>query len=263
MGQPKNIIIDNWKMLKSFTPPSANDIGKYKHIKGFIEKYKDKYKVFGLGITGFNIVTFIRSFEITLIDFYEAKENIIKLSDIVFDYECNVLKNLYKYDIDAVAFYDDWGTQNALMINSNLWREVFKNRYKKQFDIIHNMGKDVYFHSCGNIYDIIDDLIEIGVDVFNFNQPEVYGLDKLKKYSQKVCFNGPVDLQKKAINGTKEQIYNYTKDLILNLSTEKGGYIGYVEEYSSIGLSDINYRHCEDALRYYGKNLKELFKKNK
>lgn len=236
MGQPKDHVIKDWGMLDDFKQPSAGDPNRYKHIESFSNKYSDKYKIFTFGITGFNLVTFLRGFENTLLDFYENRENIIRLIDIVFDYEYDVIKNLYRYDIDAVAFYDDWGTQNSLMINPDLWREIFKGRYKKQFDLVHDIGKDVYFHSCGDVSTIIDDLIHAGVDVLNFNQPEVHGLNELSRYSQRVCFNCPVDLQKKAIKGSKEEIYAYTKELIQKLSTEKGGFIGYVEEYSSIGL---------------------------
>lgn len=173
------------------------------------------------------------------------------LADMVFGYEEDVIRRLVETDIDAVAFYDDWGMQFSLMISPALWRDFFKPRYKRQFDIVHAAGKHVYFHSCGYVYDILEDLVEIGADVFNFNQPEVMGLEKLAEFRGRVCFNCPVDLQKIAINADRAAIEAYTRRLVETLGTGSGGFIGYVEEYHSIGLSDENYGYMVDALRNY------------
>lgn len=57
------------------------------------------------------------------------------------------------------------------IISPSLWRDFFRPRYKHQFELAHMYGLDVYFHSCGYIYDIIPDLIDIGVDLLNLGQP--------------------------------------------------------------------------------------------
>lgn len=251
MGQPKEAVIKDWSQFETYCPPDGKDPSRLRGLDEFIEKYRDKYIMANVGITGFGIMTFIRGFENTLEDFYLERENLEKLADIVFGYEEDVLRQLMQKDIDAFSFYDDWGMQFSLMIDPKLWREFFKPRYKRQFDLIHAAGKHVYFHSCGYVYDIIDDLIELGVDVLNFNQPEVMGLDKLTKYRGKVCFNCPVDMQKVAIFSDKKGIEEYTDRLVRKLGTEKGGFIGYVEEYHSIGLSEENYNYMVEALRNY------------
>ena len=63
--------------------------------------------------------------------------------------------------------------------------------------------------------------------------------------------NCPVDLQKIAINADRAAIEAYTRRLVETLGTGSGGFIGYVEEYHSIGLSDENYGYMVDALRNY------------
>ena len=251
MGQPKAAVITDWSQLSSYVPPDGKDPSRLRGIDEFLKKFGDKYVIAGLGITGFGIMTFLRGFENTLEDFYLERENLEKLADMVFGYEEDLIRQCVAKDIDAVSFYDDWGMQFSLMIDPKLWREFFKPRYKRQFDIIHEAGKQVYFHSCGYVYDIIPDLIEIGVDIFNFNQPDVMGLDKLSEFRGKVCFNCPVDLQTVAIFGDKQQIESYTDRLVRSLSTGRGGFIGYMEEYHSIGLSQENYDIMLSALRNY------------
>ena len=81
--------------------------------------------------------------------------------------------------MDGIIFFDDWGTENALFIHPQKWREIFKPRYKEQFELSHNLGMKVFFHSCGYVWDIIGDLIEIGIDIINLEQPLVFSREKI------------------------------------------------------------------------------------
>ena len=254
MGQPDDYVIKDYAQLKTYTPPKADALGRFDGLEEFISKYKDKFIMAGPDITGFTTVTFVRGFENTLIDVYEDRENLQKIIDMVFNYELGLIKKICTYkEIDAFSFHDDWGSQTSALISPALFREVFLPKYKEQFDLLHKYGKKVFFHSCGYVYDLIPDFIAAGVDIFNFNQPDVMGLNKLSKFRGKVTFNCPVDLQKVAIKGTKQQIFDYTGRMVKELGTDSGGFIGYLEEYHSIGLTDENYNYCEDALKELGK----------
>lgn len=248
MGQPKNPPITAWAKLDSYIAPDPHAPGRFEHIPEFIENNKDRYLMADLVISGFNMVTFLRGFEATLEDLYLERGKIEELIDIVFGFEEEVIKHYGEYQFDAIRFGDDWGTQNSLMISPALWRDVFKPRYKEQFDLVHKQGMHVYFHCCGYIYDIIPDLIEIGVDILNLNQPDLFGIEKLgRDFGGKVCFNCPVDHQTIAITGTKAEIYDYVRSLKEYLGCFNGGYIGYIEEYSSVGMSDENFNSIVNA----------------
>jgi hypothetical protein len=73
-----------------------------------------------------------------------------------------------------------------------------------------------------------------------------------RDFAGQVCFMCPVSYQTTGISGTKEEIYRDVREMLENLATPKGGFIGYVEEYGSIGMSDENYRHCIQAFRELG-----------
>lgn len=248
MGQPEHNPIRAWQDMEGYKPPYPDAVGRYDEIPVFISEHSDKYLMGSLGISGFNMVTFIRGFENTLEDLYLERDNIEKLIDIVFGFEKEIIRNYGKYALDAVAFCDDWGTQASLMISPSQWRELFKPRYREQFDLVHSLGMDVYFHSCGYVYDIIPDLIEIGVDVLNLNQPDLLGIDRLgRDFGGKVCFNCPVDHQTVAIRGNRKEIFEYVHRLNNHLGCFNGGFIGYIEEYHSIGMSRENYCNIVDA----------------
>lgn len=248
MGQPGQRPITDWAVLDNYVVPDARAPGRFDHLPQFIEEHRDKYLIGGLGISGFNFMTFLRGFEDTLADFYCDRDQIERLAEIVFSFELDIIRQYGNYELDAISFADDWGTQQSLMISPELWRSMFKPRYKHQFELVHAQGMHVYFHCCGNIRDIIPDLIEIGADVLNLNQPDLFGIENLgREFGGKVCFNCPVDHQTVAITGTEDEIHEYVRRLNANLGMYNGGYIGYIEAYQSIGMSDLTYQHIVDA----------------
>ena len=253
MGQPKEELIKSWEDFNSLKIPDPYDRKRFDGVKETMAKYGAKYYVASLALTGFTIMTFQRGFTNTLEDLYLDRENIERLADAVFGFEAEVIKQLKAYGFDAVAFFDDWGTQTNLIVSPALWNDFFKPRYKKQFDLVHQYGMDVYFHCCGQIEAIIPGLIEAGVDILNLSQPNIFDIERLgREFGGQVCFLCPISYQTTSLSGTKDDIFAEAKRLIDNLGCFNGGFIGYVEEYHSIGLTDENYQNCINAFREQG-----------
>ncbi len=196
-----------------------------------------------LALSGFTTITFLARFEEVLIHLSTPSRQLKRLIDVVFSFEENLIREASNCGVDAIAFLDDWGSQNGLMISPDQWRKIFKPRYQKQFDLVHQQGMYVYFHTCGYIYPIIADFIEIGVDVLNISQPNLYNIPQLgRDFGGQVCFCCPVSYQTTGISGNPSEIEQYTKYLFEHLGKFDGGLIGYAEEYHSIGMSEENYR---------------------
>jgi uroporphyrinogen-III decarboxylase len=186
-------------------------------------------------------------------DLYTAPDIVEQVLDNVFGFENGIIQQAVQYDVDAICFGDDWGTQRGLMIAPGLWRAVFRPRYAEQFATVHQAGKKVWFHSCGNIHAIIGDLIEIGVDVLELLQPDIFGVEQLaNEFGGKVCFCCSVDHQRRAVSGTRDEIFAYTRLLRDTLGAFNGGFIGYIEDYTSLGMSEQNYQWIRQA--FHGLN---------
>ena len=254
MGQPNSQVLTDWSMLDEFQTPKINPSERFAHIEAEKRRYgEDKYLLANMELTGFTIMSFLRGFAEIISDMVFEPENVGRLADIVFGFETKLLPHIAAQGLDGVAFFDDWGMQSNLIISPAMWREHFKWRYKQQFDEAHRLGLDVYFHSCGYIYPIIEDLIEAGVDMLNISQPNLYDIEKLgRDYGGKVCFVCPVSYQTVSISGTRADIFDAVETLVKNLGNHGGGLIGYIEEYSSIGMSRENYQSCIDAFTKYG-----------
>ena len=92
------------------------------------------------------------------------------------------------------------------------------------------------------------DLHEIGCDVLNMAQPNVIDIAEVgRRLRGRQCFMEPVSYQTLSITGTPEQIRAEAKRLYGALGTPQGGFIGYVEEYGCMGMSDQNYQACASA----------------
>lgn len=247
MGQPKHPPITDWEKFSEYKAPDPYAPGRFAHVAEFVAQNKEKFIIGDISISGMNFVTFLRGFQETMEDFYLEREQIQKLNEMVYGFEEEIIRQFCEYDIDAIGFGDDLGTQQSLLFSKELWQELYKPLYKRQFDLVHQKGKVVYFHCCGQVYDLIPDLIEIGVDVFNFNQPDLLGIEELgRDFGGKVCFCCPVDHQTVAIKGNRQEIFEYVDRLQKNLGCFHGGLIGYIEEYSSVGMSKENFESiCE------------------
>ena len=87
--------------------------------------------------------------------------------------------------IDIIQVNDDLGTQNGLLVSKDIYREMIKPYHKKLWQYIRQKsGKYILLHSCGSIYDLIPDLIEIGVDAINPVQVSAKNMDSKKLKSE-------------------------------------------------------------------------------
>ena len=134
---------------------------------------------------------------------------------------------------DAVAFADDLGTQNALFISPETFRKIFKPVYAAVAGEAHERGLKFIMHSCGMVYEIIPDLIDAGIDCFQFDQPELHGSERLaKNFGNRVVFYSPVDIQKIMPTGDRKIIEDGALYMMDNFRKHcRGGLI--VNDYGS------------------------------
>jgi uroporphyrinogen decarboxylase len=148
-----------------------------------------------------------------------------KLFDRLTEYNLKVLEAILPYDFEGVYLGDDWGSQQGLIMGPELWRKFIKPNLVLMFDKIKSHGKYILLHCCGNIGEVLPDLIDIGLDAYNTVQPELYDLVKIKReYGRHLTFWGAISTQKFLPFATPEQVKAQCSDVIRNLGCG-GGYI--------------------------------------
>ncbi len=118
-----------------------------------------------------------------------------------------VVREALKYDIDAVYFGDDWGQQHGLLMGYDLWKEFIFPQIQRMYQVVRDAGKTVFIHSCGDVDELFDDLISIGLGVFNPFQPEVMDVaDIMERYRGRLAFWGGVSTQRTMPYGTPDDV---------------------------------------------------------
>ena len=248
MGQPVfSPLAGDTGLLGAYRFLNPDAPGRFDEARRVARHHPDKYLIGDLRLSGFAVLTGLRGFSAALEDLYLEPDYFRRLLDAVCEVENGLIRNFLAAGMDGIAFFDDWGSQRGLLISPAQWRAFFAPVYKRQFDLVHSLGGDVYFHSCGDVSAILDDLIDLGADVLNLNQPDIFPMERLARFRGRVCFNCPVDHQTTAVYGDDAEIHAYVDALCENLADSQGGYIGYIEEYRCVGVSDENYRSISHA----------------
>jgi uroporphyrinogen-III decarboxylase len=134
---------------------------------------------------------------------------------------------------DAVCFADDLGTQKGLFISPATFRDLFKPVYAAVADETRRLGMSFMMHSCGMVYEVIPDLIEAGINSFQFDQPELYGSDVLaREFGSKAVFCCPVDIQKIMPTGDRKTIEEGALRMVNNFKQYGQGSL-IVNDYGS------------------------------
>jgi uroporphyrinogen decarboxylase len=187
-----------------------------------------------------------------LMDLLLEQERISVLLKRIEDLLADTIVQYARAGADAVMFPEDWGTQKGLMINPVTWREVFKPGFQRLCAVAHEHGIKVFMHSCGKTTVIIPDLIEAGIDVLQFDQPQLHGLDKLAEFHGEMTFWCPVDIQKTLQTQDAALIEVDAKEMIEKLGGPEGGFIaGYYGGNEAIGLDPkVQDVACQAFTRY-------------
>ena len=130
--------------------------------------------------------------------------------------------------VDAIAVSDDIGHQDRLCMSPKMYRKIVKPRHARLAQAIKSRSdKPLVWHTCGCVYDILDDLIEIGVDSLNPVQTTARNMEaeRLKhEYGGRLSFWGAIDTMQVLNNGTPEDVRLEVRHKIAALAPG-GGYI--------------------------------------
>lgn len=138
-----------------------------------------------------------------------------------------LLREVGEY-LDVIQLGDDLATQNGPAASPALYREMVKPYQAELFGFVKGRTPArLYYHTCGAVAPLVDDLIEIGVDALNPIQVSANGMDtaELKaRFGARIAFWGAIDTQQVLPFGTTEQVRAEVRKRISDLAPG-GGYI--------------------------------------
>jgi len=232
-GSPMNILLPKPNIKNYVFPPPPNP-EDFAHFPHFIIKNREYFLVGEEGHL-FEVAWALRGMENLLQDMLLHPRFVDKLMRTITEHYLTFIKQAVRYDVNAFIFGDDWGAEQGLIMGPKLWRRFIKPYMKLMFDEVHAANKFVVLHSDGDITEIMPDLIEIGLDVYNPFQPDVMNVYEIKKrYGDQFCFYGGISIQNLLPFGTPQQIKSEVQHMIHKIG--KGG--GYILAPSHAVLAD-------------------------
>jgi len=214
----------------NYTAPDANEPGLYVNAENLLANYKDSHFIVGVTVTTiFETAWALRGLENLMMDFITDPQLANEILDIPYNYHLTAAKKLARMGVDMIWTGDDVGSQNGMMISPVLWREFFKPRMANFIKEVKSINPElkVAYHSDGNISDIIEELIEIGVDVLNPVQPACIDPGGVKEeYGDRLCFWGSIDEQHTLPFGSAGDVKDEVIERLKTIGKDGGLIIG-------------------------------------
>ncbi len=223
--------LDNWDKLKTFIPPDPNQRNgwfeiDWNNIEKNISTQKEKNEFSSVGLRhGYLLLTlsYMRGFENLIFDMHDEVPELEKLINVLESFNSKVVDKFLSLNPDMVDFPEDLGSQKSLLMSPKMFKQYIKPVYRRLMKPVKDRKKLVHMHVDGYVMDIIDDLIECGVDVIN-PQDLVNGIDDIQKHIKgRMAINLDVDRQNVTVFGSKKDIDDLIKEEVMKLGSSKGG----------------------------------------
>ena len=210
--------------LEGICFPDPDDPKRYEGVGEAFDANRDCFLVASIGDL-WERVTFLRGMEEALCDVALHRGFLEALLEHIMEYDLATMRQLARYDVDAVFLSDDYGTQKDLVMSPQDWRRLIRPRLNRIFEEAKSLGLKTILHSCGNVRKIIPDLIGIGLDVLHPIQPEAMDIFELKTtFGADLTFQGGIPTQDLLPHGSPEEVREAALRTLDGMA-EGGGYI--------------------------------------
>lgn len=241
--------------------PDPTEAGLLDQIKRAREKQPDQYLMGGWWNLLFERFHYLRGMDNALVDLILETERTSALLDKLEEYFTILIERFAREaGADGLLFGDDFGMQDRMMMSPDLFRRLFKPRMARLVRKCHNLNMHVCLHSCGNIADIIGDLVEIGVDILHPLQPGTMDNQKIiAEHGSSITFFAGIDVQSVIINGNETEIWQEVETLFRLFKRKDGGFMATSANTIMPETPLANIKTLFQALTWYaGKETEEI-----
>jgi len=221
-------VIEDWSELEQFIEemPSAYHDKPFKQVEKLTKENPDSYKLVSFGHYFNQKLASVRGINNLLYDFSDNQANLQKIMDAWIEYYKVLAQRVKAAGADGVYGGEDLGTQKSLFMSPDTYRKLFKPYHKKLAKILHDNDLHFWMHTCGNITEIMNDIIDAGIDVLHPIQPGAMNAEKtVAEYSGKITFYVGMDIQNLIPFGSPEEVAAGITERAEQFYNPKGGVV--------------------------------------
>lgn len=223
------IVVDDWSKLDEFIAklPDPEQDPQMDALIAQAEavRAQNRYLLFGWWRLFFERPWGIRGMQNLLMDYYLEPQAVHRLHGALCDLYCRYLRRAIR-ELQPDAFWtsDDLGHQTQLFMSPETYRSLIKPYYVRIGALLQEHGLHWWLHSCGNNTGIMEDLIEVGVDVFHPVQKGTMDEAAVAKaFGDRLTFLVGFDVQHILPEGSVDEVRREVRHLIDTFDRPKGG----------------------------------------
>jgi uroporphyrinogen decarboxylase len=244
--------------LPGYTPPDANAPGRLAEIDAAVAINRawgdDAVAIFG-GVGGpLTTAWMLTGYESICLQLYDDPDFVAALAGMAADFSIAAATRMAVAGVDGLVVSEDLGSSTGGLLAPAQFRELFKPALGAIIRHIKELGLPVLLHSCGCIYNYIDDAVELGIDALHPLQ-RTAGMDLARvkaQYGDRLCLVGNIDSSRTLPYGTPADVEAEVREA-LAAAMPGGGYILASDHSLHDGIPVENIRAMFDAARRYGR----------
>lgn len=249
--------LSDWGLFKEYHPPSPEEHDgwgsiTWESIRKRISNAREEGRLAGGGLRHghtFLTLTYLRGCENLVFDMCDEDPQLPALVEMVEEFNRGLVERFVEAGVEWMGYPEDLGMQQGPMLSPAQFRQYIKPSYERLVSPARRAGCVIHMHSDGDIRELADDLMDVGIDVINL-QDLVNGIDWIEaNLKGRCCIDLDIDRQSITRFGTPDQIDAHVRTAVQTLGSSGGGLMMKHDLYPGVPLANIG--ALMDAMEKY------------
>ncbi len=246
--------IKSEKDLDTYQPPDPNAEYRYKTVQETVKRFKGDKAIVFLGHEAFEYSWYLfGGLDKLFINYIQNPGFVTRLAEVAWSYQGRLLENMAQTGVDILLTGDDYAGNTGSLMSPQHFQEFVLPYLQKSVDIAHQYRLPFIKHTDGNLWKIIDMIVDTGINALHPIEPMAsMDIGEVKeRYGDRIAVVGNVDCSMLLPLGTEEEVIEAVKETIAKASPG-GGHILSSSNSIHPAVKPENFRALVRATRDYG-----------
>lgn len=232
-----------------YIAPDPNDEYRFLYLRALLERFKGK-RLVGMHVhDAFNYPYYLMGMENLFVTMFENPDAVHKIVEISVEHNIALAKRAVSLGADFILLGDDYGGGNQLLVSPDMFREFFLPGLQQVVSAVKDMGVFCFKHCCGDINEVLDDMVATGIDVLHPLDPSAnMDIQAVKEKHPELVVMGGINCYKPLCEFSLEEIAAETRRAVETIGVD-GRYIIASSNSVHSDAKPENYRMMQEVRR--------------